>query len=289
MKFNFLCASALFLVFFICTGFIFSNHSNSDFEKKNQSQNNFSLSDSSNKDTVYTTVEQYPKYDDGNTEFISYVIDNLNYPSSAKEKGIEGQVVVVFVIDKDGSVIDAKVVKSVDTEIDAEALRVIQNSPKWTPAVHKGENVKVRRTVPINFNLRTTLDNDVKEDISSVFTIVEAPAIYRGGMDAFYEYIRQNLKYPKSALENEIEGQVVVQFVINQEGYVKNIAISKSLSADCDEEAIRLLEECKRWSPAIYRGDKVEAEKNVTITFELNKRELRKYKKAKKKAEKEKS
>ena len=94
-------------------------------------------------------------------KFYEYIAESLNYPDSAREKGIDGRVFIQFVVDKDGSIIDTKVVKGVDTKLDAEALRVIQNSPKWIPAVQRGKNVKVRMNIPIVF----TLDkNETKED-----------------------------------------------------------------------------------------------------------------------------
>ncbi|WP_375559577.1 energy transducer TonB [Bernardetia sp. OM2101] len=280
MKSNFLCASMLFLAFFISTGFIFSTPSSSDFGKNSPFQTNFVLQDTSKEEDIeriFTIVEQSPTYEGGMNEFYKYISENLTYPPNAKEKNITGKVFIQFVVDKDGSIIDAKVVKSVDKELDAEALRVIQNSPKWIAGKQRGKNVKVRMNIPIVFTLDKTSEKE------SIFSIVEKSASYEGGMDAFYKYVHQNMKYPESALENEIEGRVYVQFVVNQEGNIENVKAVQSLSPDCDAEAVRLLEESKQWIPAEQKGKKVKVRMNIPIMFKLDPKEVKKYKKAQKK------
>ena len=156
--------SFVFIVLLISTGFVFSTSSNIDSERSSRFQTNFSSQDTSKKeeiDPIYSIVEQPARFEGGMNKFYEYIAESLNYPDSAREKGIDGRVFIQFVVDKDGSIIDTKVVKGVDTKLDAEALRVIQNSPKWIPAVQRGKNVKVRMNIPIVF----TLDkNETKED-----------------------------------------------------------------------------------------------------------------------------
>ena len=152
MKSNFLCASVLFLAFFISTGFIFSTPSTIDFGKDNQSQHNFLLSDSStSKDSVKIDVP--PQFEGGMQSFYEYVGKSLKYPRKARKKKAQGRVFVQFVVDKDGSIIDVKVLKGVHPKLDEEAARVIRESPKWIPATHEGKIVKVRMTIPISFTL----------------------------------------------------------------------------------------------------------------------------------------
>ena len=85
--------------------------------------------------------------------FKEYVNSNLIYPKEAKKNGITGNVLVEFSIDVDGSLVDAKVIRSVHPLLDAEALRVIQSSPKWTPGTMRGNPVKVKYTFPVRFKL----------------------------------------------------------------------------------------------------------------------------------------
>ena len=83
-----------------------------------------------------------------------YIGQNLRYPEIAAENGISGRVIVQFAVNKVGTVVDAKVVRSVDPALDKEAIRVVMSSPKWTPGKQRGKAVKVLFTFPINFVLQ---------------------------------------------------------------------------------------------------------------------------------------
>jgi len=105
-------------------------------------------------DKVYENVEQMPEYPGGMEEMGKFIGQSVAYPHEAAKKGIKGKVFVSFVIAKDGSVTDAKIARGVDPMLDAEALRVINEMPKWIPGKDKGKVVAVQLTVPINFALK---------------------------------------------------------------------------------------------------------------------------------------
>lgn len=103
----------------------------------------------------YTSVEVKPMFDGGDAEdFVKYVQKNLKYPQSALENGDAGRVIVSFVVDTEGKVRDAKVLRGVTEALDAEALRVISNSPDWTPAKQDGKNVAVTYSIPVTFAIK---------------------------------------------------------------------------------------------------------------------------------------
>lgn len=103
---------------------------------------------------IYETVEQMPEYPNGGTAgLMNFISKNLKYPTYCQKEGIQGKVVVSFVVDKDGSTTDFRVVRSVDRYLDKEALRVLMGMPKWKPGKQKGVPVRVKYTVPINFRL----------------------------------------------------------------------------------------------------------------------------------------
>lgn len=103
---------------------------------------------------VFTKVEKMPEYPGGILAMQLYLQTNIKYPQAAN--GAEGRILIQFVIDTDGSVTDAMVVKSVNPHLDAEALRVINAMPKWKPGTQKGKAVRVKYTIPINFRHGTT-------------------------------------------------------------------------------------------------------------------------------------
>ena len=102
----------------------------------------------------YSTVEAKPTFEGGDANaFVKYVQANLKYPENALENDIEGKVTVNFVVDASGKVRNARVVKGVDEELDAEALRVVSSSPAWAPAKQNGKNVPVTCSIPVTFKI----------------------------------------------------------------------------------------------------------------------------------------
>lgn len=102
---------------------------------------------------IYDNVEVMPEYPGGHVALMRYIAQNVEYPQVAQENGTQGKVVVQFVVDTDGSIINAHVLTSVDPYLDKEALRVIKSMPRWTPGKQKGKPVRVKYTVPVNFRL----------------------------------------------------------------------------------------------------------------------------------------
>ena len=102
---------------------------------------------------VFEIVEQNPMFPGGNEELMKWLSKNLKYPASAQENGIQGRVLVQFVVNKDGSIVEPKVLRSVDPALDKEALRVVSTMPKWQPGKQRGKTVRVRFTLPVTFRL----------------------------------------------------------------------------------------------------------------------------------------
>ena len=102
-------------------------------------------------DSIYSVVETMPDFPGGQKELLSFLSRNIKYPTKAIESKIQGRVIVQFVVNKDGSISNAKIVRSVDPDLDKEALRVINSMPQWKPGMQKGEPVSVKFTVPIVF------------------------------------------------------------------------------------------------------------------------------------------
>ena len=104
---------------------------------------------------IFQVVEQMPEYPDGGMAgLMKYLSGAIRYPAIAAENGVQGRVTVQFVVNRDGSIVDAQVVRGVDPYLDKEALRVINSMPKWKPGMQRGKPVRVRYTVPVNFRLQ---------------------------------------------------------------------------------------------------------------------------------------
>ncbi len=102
---------------------------------------------------VFDTVEQMPEYPGGMQAMIEFLQANMKYPENAAKQKVEGRVTVQFVVETDGSVTDVHVAKQVFPSLDAEAIRVVQAMPKWTPGKDKGRVVRVKYNLPIVFRM----------------------------------------------------------------------------------------------------------------------------------------
>ena len=103
---------------------------------------------------ILTVVEQMPMYPGGDAALMQYLSSNIHYPAVAAENGVQGRVVVGFVVERDGSITDVNVMRSVDPSLDREAVRVVKNMPRWTPGKQNGSAVRVKYQVPVTFRLQ---------------------------------------------------------------------------------------------------------------------------------------
>ena len=105
-------------------------------------------------DDTFTVVEDMPKFPGGEKELMNFLTSNLKYPRKAMEDSIQGRVICSFIIEKDGSVVEPNIIRGVTTELDEAALEIISKMPKWEPGRQRGEAVRVKYTLPVNFRLK---------------------------------------------------------------------------------------------------------------------------------------
>ena len=103
---------------------------------------------------IFTVVEQMPMFPGGDVALMGYLRDNIHYPTVAAENGVQGRVVVGFVVERDGSITDVNIIRSVDPSLDREAMRVVKSMPRWTPGKQNGSAVRVKYQVPVTFRLQ---------------------------------------------------------------------------------------------------------------------------------------
>ena len=101
----------------------------------------------------YTVKDVLPKFPGGEKAFGQFISTNLKYPPEARSWGISGKVVITYIVEKDGSLTDLKVISSPHHALDEEALRVLRRSPKWEPGIQNGIPVRVKYTLPVNFSI----------------------------------------------------------------------------------------------------------------------------------------
>jgi len=102
---------------------------------------------------VFMVVEDAPEFPGGINALLEYLKKNIKYPAICRDNNIQGRVIVSFVVNKDGKIVDPEVVKGVNPSLDKEALRVISTMPNWKPGYQRGKAVRVKYSVPVNFRL----------------------------------------------------------------------------------------------------------------------------------------
>ena len=235
-----------------------------------------------------------------NTEMIKYISNNLKYPSEARKNGVEGKVVVQFIVDKDGSIDDISLLRDIGSGCGEEAVRVVENmnklSKRWAPGKQKGNNVRVKFTLPFSFKLSDDEKKALAEEMPmkngkvakdmEIFEVVDESPRFPGCEDVkdnkereecskmeLLKYIYTNIKYPKEAREQGIDGTVIIQFVVTPEGYIGDIEAVQKVEGGCTEASIKVVKGMndldKRWIPGKQEGIPVHVQYTLPIKFKL--------------------
>jgi len=235
--------------------------------------------------TVYNFVsmENPPSYPGGIANFYKFLGDNMKYPQQAKDDNVQGSVYVSFTVEKDGSLNDIKVDRKLGGGTDEEAVRVLKLSKRWNPGMQNGKVVRVKYNIPIKFSIPGKKPNPkvakpfdgsagpVNENTVYSFVSMENPPSYPGGIANFYKFMGENMKYPKTAIDNKTEGTVYLSFVVEKDGSLNDIKVDQKLGSGLDEEAVRVLRISKKWNPGLLNGQPVKVKYNIPVQFKLPK------------------
>ncbi len=238
----------------------------------------FTLS-SGNEDekTVFTVVEEMPEFPGGDEAKTAYMKSKLSYPESALKSKTEGTVYITFVVEKDGSVNDVKILRGVHPDLDAAAMKAVIEMPAWKPGKQRGEPVRVQFNLPVRFKLPAESQKPVKEvknssmvDGREVFNVVEVQPEFPGGIDALVKYLKEKNVYPEKARQEKVEGTVYINFIIEADGSVSNAKLLRGIGSGCDEVALESVKNMPAWKPGKNRGVAVPVSFNIPIKFTLD-------------------
>ena len=231
--------------------------------------------DPEQEDKVYEAiVDVRPTFPGGDEKLMEWLSHNIQYPQNAYNSHIEGRVIVQFLVKEDGSVGDAKIVRSIFPLLDEEALRVVRTLPKFNPAILNGKTVEYWFTIPVVFRL----ENDLKtheapptnpDENKIIYQFVEQMPEYPGGQAAMLKFIADNLKYPNDMMSC-FQGSVIVKFYVDTLGYVCDPQIVRGLDSALDREVLRVVRLFPEFTPGQHEGKKVNVYMNLPIYFDPN-------------------
>lgn len=220
----------------------------------------------SNGSEVYEVVEANPVPPGGMEGWNAYLKENLKYTQKAKDQKVEGTVYLVFMVDKDGKLKDPEILRGIGAGLDEEAIRLVKESPAWTPGIEHGQVVDVKIRLPIRFSLpeKPVGQDDLLEELKAANTDWKNGIIKPG--DTFNKHLQKNIKFPKEARQEGVTGTVVTKLIFDNNGNINNLTILNGLSKEINEEVARHLKSAPAW-------DITEAKKSYEaiypITFKI--------------------
>ncbi|MEZ5002061.1 MAG: energy transducer TonB [Chitinophagales bacterium] len=223
--------------------------------------NNLAFSQPEYKDKekeIYTVVEEPPRFPGGSDAYMIYLRKNLEYPINK----IEGDVVLKFIVHEDGSISEINVVRSLANLYDDEAIRLVNNMPKWFPGREKGGNVKTYYILPIRFRL----DDYFRMNGDSLEKIKRIPALYDGGAEAVEQFFIANLAIP-----NDIKSgmsKIKVHFTVLKNGDISDPEIiNNPINGKVNNDILELIEKMSGWSPETVNGEEVDSIVKLSIAL----------------------
>ena len=185
--------------------------------------------------TVYLRVDEPPRFQGGDVlAFRDWVLRHLRFGAEMFREGVDARLVVSFVVGRQGAVEEPEVVSSTDERCAAEVLRVLASAPLWTPGRLEKVAVRTKLVMPVNIRLEVPTAADslaaglsdgipLEEDVAGE---MERMPLFQGGdLQSFRKWVMENLKYPREALEDEVEDDIVVTFIVEKDGTLSDIVV----------------------------------------------------------------
>lgn len=228
-----------------------------------------------------------PMFTGGTSEMHRFISNTLSYPADAAKNNAQGLVVYTFIVEKDGTLSNFNIIHRADPLLNEEALRILQNMPPWRPARHNGEIVRSETYVPMYFKLNKNVEYTTRPSSSAtarvyaktdtsiienndIYTIVDKMPEYEYGERELANFISYNIRYPKEALQQGIEGRILCSFIVSHDGSISNIEVVSGLHDTLNNEAIRVLGLMPKWNPGENNGEKVNVKCLLPIDFKID-------------------
>ncbi len=241
-------------------------------------------------DPIYTVADEMPRFpaceqlegtlqeksDCANTELMRFVAANVVYPDSARLLGLEGKVVVRFVVEKNGSVSKAEVLRDIGGGCGDEVLRVINAMNEvpipWVPGIKAGEPVRTYFNMAVPFKLQEPEPEPdfILFDGDSLWVKYDTPLAYEGGEEALTAFVKENTPYSESGEADCIIGEIEVNLMVRADASIKVLEVSdfSNLGVGFQFDAISTAKKTMgKWTPAVFQGRPVNANYLVRVPF----------------------
>ena len=227
---------------------------------------------------------------DNLNKFHAWVHERTIYPEKIKGKRVKGLVVVSFIVETDGSLSFVEILGSDNERLSQKALRIISQSPTWKPGRQRGEPVRVRMTLPVNFELPADevdtfgeadfplagepgakVEPEAETEVEYFLTAEQMPSFQGGDLETFHKWVATQVHYPAELLAERVDGTVVVSFIVNKDGRVSHIKGLASPDERLTELVTLAIGQSPMWEPGRQDGNPVNILMNIPVKFDLSK------------------
>lgn len=279
-KLKFLLVLPAMAILVMCFAFSSGNSGvNTMISNESSSISNQDVKPENEEKEIFMVVEKMPQFTGGEIALQKYLYTNIQYPELARKEGIQGRVYVTYVVETDGSITDVRILRGIGGGCDEEAIKVVKNMPKWTPGTQRGQVVRVQFNLPIRFvlggetadekNKSVAISKGNDDKVKITYKVVEEMPEFVGGETALSDYLNTNIKYPEAAIKAKVSGKVYVTYIVNTDGSISGIKLLRGIGSGCDEEAIRVVTAMPKWNPGKQRGELVQVQYVLPISFQL--------------------
>ncbi|WP_366186400.1 energy transducer TonB [Flavobacterium ovatum] len=221
---------------------------------------------------IYKTSEltKETTFPGGMQKFYIFISKLYKVPETPPNIKLKGSIYITFIVEKDGSISNERIIRDIGYGTGEESLRVLRLCPKWIPGKINEKNVRVQYTLPIAIQEpdrreKENLQNLKQQELTTLDSIKPS---FPGGIKDFYQFIHDNFKITKEAFDNKIKGKVHAAFVVEKDGSLSDFKILNDLGYGTGEEIIRVLKLSPKWSPGIINGKTVRCQYSVPITIQ---------------------
>lgn len=218
-----------------------------------------------------------------------FIKEEMVYPEAAIKNNEEGEVVISFIVNADGSATNYRVAKSVSEALDMEAMRICRKI-LWYPATEVGLPISYKHQFPFKFNIKKyqklvksrgydkiSYPFEPYDTSGKIYELVDVEKhprpVFPETNQNFGSFVAENLEYPEAAFKQNVAGKVKLKFVVEPSGRISNIVVDKALGGGCTEEAIRVARLIK-WNPAVFNDMAVRSWMCLEITFDIAKKSV---------------
>lgn len=236
--------------------------------------------------------------DCGNKAVVAYLQENIYYPTEALKNAVEGMAVIAFVVESDGQITGARIVRSPGAGTGEEALRVVEKMKEmerpWFPGIQRGNAVRVQINLLVKFQIGYTkeLPKSVQD---SIYIVVDVAPLFPGSqsgcqktdkecsLSALLTYTYENVNYPEEAIAQGVSGMAAVKFVVEKDGSMSDLKIVRDPGAGTGDETLRVVQSIADrnllWTPGEIDGKPVRTKFVIPVKFSLSKQQIKAAKK----------